>query len=57
MYLAFSRGLLAQVVMNFCFSMFPLLMIYRFLPKVRVLNPIGIAGTARNRLLAATRKQ
>lgn len=36
MYLAFSRGLLAQVLMNFCFSLLPLIVIYRFLPKVQV---------------------
>jgi hypothetical protein len=40
MYLAFSRGLLAQVLMNFCFSLLPLVVIYRFLPKVHVLGQV-----------------
>jgi hypothetical protein len=33
-YVVFSRGLLAQAVLNFSFGLLPLMIIYRFLPKI-----------------------
>ena len=35
-YFAFSRGFIAATILNFSFSMLPLLIIYRFLPKLRL---------------------
>lgn len=38
MYILFSRGLLAMALMNFMFSLFPLLVMYRVVPKMRFLD-------------------
>lgn len=39
MYVVFSRGFLAQVMLNFCFAILPLIIFYKIVPKVHMLLP------------------